>query len=129
MILNTVLLIILLNGALRAARMYVAHPAVRAARVARTAFELQQIATVIESEELLTGSYPEDFAQFMRENFHRKTGGDNTLDPWGNPYVFANSERDFVVRSAGPDSVPRTADDVYITRVKPRWKHAAAVRR
>jgi hypothetical protein len=128
LIVNTLILIILLNGLVRAARMIITHPAAQAARVARAAFELQQIAAVIEQEELLTGSYPENFAEFMRENFRRKRGRDVTTDPWGNRYRFADEEKDFVVRSAGPDGVPRTTDDIYITRTKPRWRHSSAVR-
>ena len=126
---RVVILITLLNGALKAARMVMAHPAVEVASVTRTAFELQQIAAVIESEELLSGAYPTDFTQFMRDNFDRKSGGDATTDPWGNSYRFENKEREFVVCSAGPDGVLRTTDDIYITRVKPRWRHTGAVRR
>jgi hypothetical protein len=122
------ILIILLNGALKAARLFMLHPAVQAATVTRTAFELQQIAGVIEGEELLTGAYPTDFTQFMRDNFDRKSGGDTTTDPWGNPYRFENKEREFVVYSAGPDGVLHTTDDLYIKRVKPRWRHAGALR-
>jgi len=123
LIVKAVILVILLNGGLKAARMFMAHPAAQAASVARTAFELQQIASTIESEELLEGAYPSDFTQFMKDNFYRKTGGDTTTDPWGSPYRFENKEREFVVYSAGPDGVPRTTDDLSITRVKPRWRH------
>ena len=125
LIVNTAILIVLINGLVRAVQVFVAHPAVNAARVTRTAFELQQISTVIEEEELLTGSYPDDFRQFMTENFYREKSKNTTVDPWGNAYQFTNGERDFVVRSAGPDGVPRTADDIYITRTKLRWKSAS----
>ena len=129
LIVKAVILVILLNGAFKAARIFMAHPAAQAARVARTAFELQQIASTIESEELLEGTYPSDFTQFMQDNFYRKTGGNTTLDPWGYPYCFENKEREFVVYSAGPDGVPRNNDDLSITRVKPRFRHTGAVRR
>jgi len=125
---KAVILIILLNGALKAARMFMVHPAVQAATVTRTAFELQQIAAVIEGEELLTGTYPTDFTQFMRDNFDRKSGGDTTTDPWGSPYRFENKEREYVVSSAGPDGVLHTTDDLYIKRVKPRWRHTGVLR-
>jgi hypothetical protein len=125
LIVNVAILIVLVNGLVRAAQVFVTHPVVNAARVTRTAFELQQIATVIEEEELLTGSYPTDFRQFMSENFYRKRGSNTTVDPWGKAYQFTDGERDFVVRSAGPDGVPRTADDIYITRTKPRWKRVS----
>ena len=125
---KAVILIVLVNGALKGAHMFMAHPALQAATVTRTAFELQQIAAVIEGEELLTGTYPTDFTQFMRDNFDRKSGGDTTTDPWGNSYRFENKEREFVVYSAGPDGVPRNVDDLSITRVKPRWRHTGTRR-
>jgi len=126
LVVNTLVLIVLLNGLLRAARMFVSHPVAKAARVTRTAFELQQIAVAIEEEELLTGSYPDDFTRFMRERFYRKRGNNITADPWGNAYRFANEEKDYVVRSAGPDGVFGTADDIYIRRTKPRWRGISA---
>lgn len=121
LVLNTIMLIVILHGVLKTAHIFIAHPLVQLAKVTRAAFELQQITTAVESEELLDGSYPEDFAQFMRENFRRRRGPDVTMDPWGRPYGFENKEQDFTVYSAGPDGVPRTKDDILITRKKERY--------
>lgn len=35
-------------------------------------------------------------------------------DPWGNAYLYTRSSETFEVRSAGPDKVPGTEDDVTI---------------
>ena len=35
-------------------------------------------------------------------------------DPWGNPYIYRRASETFEVRSAGPDKVPGTNDDVTI---------------
>ncbi len=37
----------------------------------------------------------------------------NTTDPWGNPYVYQVTADGFTLFSAGPDSIPRTKDDIY----------------
>jgi len=116
--LNTVILMVMLNGLLKAARIYVTHPLGRATKVARTAFELKQVATELATEELLNGSYPEDFTQFMRDNLQRSGGGDPVLDPWGNPYRFQGMEKGFAIASAGPDELIGTADDVYLKRTE-----------
>ena len=83
LILNTVILIIVLNGALKAARMYITHPVAQATRVVRAAFELQQMATAVEREELTAGSYPENFSQFISAG---------TSEEYGNQTVFPIEE-------------------------------------
>lgn len=42
-------------------------------------------------------------------------GADASVDPWGTPYYLEGSRRSFRVGSAGPDRIPKTADDILST--------------
>ena len=37
------------------------------------------------------------------------------LDPWHNPYLYQGEREHFILRSAGPDGKPNTADDIVVT--------------
>ncbi|WP_420128562.1 hypothetical protein [Longimicrobium sp.] len=51
---------------------------------------------------------PREFNRFLAS----REGAQAALDPWDQPYYLSTTRRTFRVGSAGPDRVPRTADDI-----------------
>ena len=78
-----------------------------------TSAELMQIEAALEQHYLLNDRYPDDFSEFLEENFHSKLKK-VTLDSWGTPYRFARQGERYVIRSAGPDRAFDNADDVFL---------------
>lgn len=65
--------------------------------VFEAAREMDSIRTEIEVSRHISGSYPAEVTE---------------ADPWGTPYVYRLDQQGYVLKSAGPDRTPDTADDI-----------------
>lgn len=59
--------------------------------------QMDSMRTEIEVSRHITGSYPSE----VKES-----------DPWGTPYIYTLDQQGYVLKSAGPDRTPDTADDI-----------------
>jgi hypothetical protein len=59
---------------------------------------------------------PRDIPAFIASEITTSTGRNILLDTWGTPYDFRPTDDGYLIRSAGPDRVFGTQDDMYILR-------------
>ena len=87
-------------------------------KTARAHAELESIATALESFRRDRGSYLESKSEgTLIDNLNpRYLKSVIRVDPWHQPYEYEGTRTSFVLRSAGPDEKPNTADDVVISR-------------
>jgi len=87
-------------------------------KTARARAELELIATALESFRRDRGSYLESKSEgALIDNLNpRYLKSVIRFDPWHQPYEYEGTRTSFVLRSAGPDEKPNTADDVVISR-------------
>ncbi|MFQ5684161.1 MAG: type II secretion system protein GspG [Candidatus Binatia bacterium] len=71
---------------------------------------LRRLTKEIENYKAQTGSYPESLQSIIdpEDPIEKK----RALDPWGNLYVYRQTEKGFDLFSAGKDGRPGTSDDV-----------------
>src|SRR5262245_55761262 len=86
-------------------------------KTSRARAELDSIATALESFRRERGGYPEAKTQnaLIDSLNPRYLARVVRVDPWHQPYAYEGTRTSFVLRSAGPDEKPNTADDVTIT--------------
>jgi hypothetical protein len=86
-------------------------------KTARARAELQSIATALESYRRERGSYFESDSEstLIDHLSPRYLTQVVRVDPWHQPYIYEGTRTGFVLRSAGPDAKPNTADDVLLT--------------
>src|SRR6266576_2425488 len=84
---------------------------------ARARAELESIATALEAFRRERGSYLASKSQAtLIDNLNpRFLPRVIRVDPWHQPYEYEGTSTSFVLRSAGPDEKPNTADDVVIS--------------
>ena len=87
-------------------------------KTARARAELESIATALESFRRERGSYPESKSEAalidsLNPHYLARV---IRVDPWHQPYEYEGTHASFVLRSAGPDEKPNTADDVVVSR-------------
>ena len=85
---------------------------------ARARAELESMATALEAFRRERGSYVASKSQAalidsLNPRFLPRV---IRIDPWHQPYEYEGTSTSFVLRSAGPDEKPNTADDVVISR-------------
>lgn len=87
-------------------------------KTARARAELETIATALESFHRERGFYLESKSEgTLIDNLNpRYLKSIIRVDPWHQPYEYEGTRTSFVLRSAGPDEKPNTADDVVISR-------------
>ncbi len=68
----------------------------------RATEHIEELRLLIETYRIEHSVYPRDLS-----------GISNAKDPWGRPYVYRVSENTFSLRSAGPDGIEGTGDDIY----------------
>lgn len=92
--------------------------ALNAEKSARARAELESIATALEAFRRERGAYLASKSQAaLIDNLNpRFLSRVIRLDPWHQPYEYEGTPTSFVLRSAGPDAKPNTADDVVISR-------------
>jgi Type II secretion system (T2SS), protein G len=83
----------------------------------RARAELESIATALESYRRERGVYLESKSQaalidHLSPHYLARA---IRIDPWHQPYEYEGSRTSYVLRSAGPDGKPNTADDVTVT--------------
>jgi hypothetical protein len=86
-------------------------------KTARARAELESIATALESFRRERGSYVESKSEaalidILNPRFLARV---IRVDPWHQPYEYEGERTTFVLRSAGPDGKPNTADDILLT--------------
>lgn len=65
----------------------------------------------------LNGHYPDDFQNFLRENFSSEAMNRNlAADPWNIPVQYTKRLNGYELRSAGPDQLWMTGDDIIYTK-------------
>ena len=84
---------------------------------ARARAELESIATALESFRRERGSYVESKSEAaLIDNLNpRYLARVIRVDPWHKPYEYEGASSNFVLRSAGPDGMPNTPDDITVT--------------
>ncbi|HYX27658.1 MAG TPA: type II secretion system protein GspG [Pyrinomonadaceae bacterium] len=92
--------------------------ALNAEKTARARAELESIATALEAFRRERGSYLESKSEAaLIDNLNpRFLSRIIRVDPWHQPYEYEGTRTSFVLRSAGPDEKPNTADDVVVSR-------------
>lgn len=92
--------------------------ALNAEKSARARAELESIATALESFRRERGFYVEAKTEAaLIDNLNpRYLARVVRIDPWHQPYEYQGTRTSFVLRSAGPDEKPNTADDLTISR-------------
>ena len=92
--------------------------AVNVEKAARARAELESIATALEAFRRERGSYLESKSEAtLIDNLSpRFLKNIIRVDPWHQPYEYEGTRTSFVLRSAGPDEKPNTADDVVVSR-------------
>jgi hypothetical protein len=92
--------------------------ALNAEKTARARAELESIATALESYRHDRGSYLESKSEgSLIDNLNpHYLKSVLRVDPWHQPYEYEGTKQSFVLRSAGPDEKPNTADDLVISR-------------
>ena len=86
-------------------------------KTSRARAELEVLATALESFKRERGAYPESKTQAalidkLNPRYLKRVV---RIDPWHQPYEYEGSRTSFVLRSAGPDEKPNTADDVTVS--------------
>jgi hypothetical protein len=71
-------------------------------KAVKTTEAIGELRLRIETYRISHGVYPQDLSQ---------VSGDK--DPWGRPYIYGVSGNTFFLRSAGPDGIEGTSDDLY----------------
>ncbi len=86
------------------------------AQGAATAVELHNLKKMVHIFQTEEGRLPtpEEFDTIVREKLNNKLK-DPRLDTWRHPYIYRVAARKFEIRSAGPDGVPLSGDDIVIT--------------
>lgn len=75
--------------------------------------QLASFASGLATHKSMNGQYPDDFNEFVRQNFQTDAEHkDMTRDAWNNPYQYTKRGNGYEIRSAGPDLLWGTADDV-----------------
>jgi|ERR1041385_1321031 hypothetical protein len=87
-------------------------------KTARARAELESVATALEAFRRERGSYPASKSEaglidHLNPRFLKSV---IRLDPWHQPYEYEGTATSFVLRSAGADEKPDTADDVVVSR-------------
>jgi len=92
--------------------------ALNAEKTARARAELESIATALESFRRDRGSYLESKSEaVLIDNLNpHYLKSIIRVDPWHRPYEYEGTGTSYVLRSAGPDEKPNTADDIVLTR-------------
>jgi Type II secretion system (T2SS), protein G len=87
-------------------------------KTARARAEMESIATALESFRRERGTYLESKSEgTLIDNLNpRYLKSIIRVDPWHQAYEYEGTRTSFVLRSAGPDGKPNTADDVVISR-------------
>jgi Type II secretion system (T2SS), protein G len=87
-------------------------------KTARARAEMESIATALEAFRRDRGSYLESKSEgTLIDNLNpRYLKSIIRVDPWHHAYEYEGTRTSFVLRSAGPDEKPNTADDVVISR-------------
>ena len=85
---------------------------------ARARAELESMATALEAFRRERGSYlaSKSHAALIDTLNPRFLPRIIRVDPWHQPYEYEGTSTSFVLRSAGPDEKPNTADDVVVSR-------------
>jgi hypothetical protein len=85
---------------------------------ARARAEIESMATALEAFRRERGSYlaSKSHAALIDSLNPRFLQHVMRLDPWHQPYEYEGTRTAFVLRSAGPDEKPNTADDVVVSR-------------
>jgi hypothetical protein len=85
---------------------------------ARARAELESMATALEAYRRERGSYltSKSHAALIDNLNPRFLPRVIRVDPWNQPYEYEGTSASFVLRSAGPDEKPNTADDVVVSR-------------
>src|SRR5262245_17698132 len=93
--------------------------ALNAEKTSRVRAELETIATALEAFKRERGSYVESKSEAQLIDFlsPRYLARVIRVDAWQRPYDYEGTRNSYVLRSAGPDRKPNTADD--ITRTGP----------
>ncbi len=88
-----------------------------AEKTARARAERESIATALESFHRERGFYLESKSEAnLIDNLNpRFLPRIIRVDPWHQPYEYEGTRTSFVLRSAGPDEKPNTADDVVVS--------------
>ncbi len=91
--------------------------ALNAEKSARARAELESIATALEAFRRERGFYVEAKTEAaLIDNLNpRYLTRVVRIDPWHQPYEYEGTRTSFVLRSAGPDEKPNTADDLTIS--------------
>ena len=91
--------------------------ALNAEKTARARAELELIATALEAYRQEHGFYVEakSEAKLIDQLNPRYLAQVIRVDPWHQPYEYEGSKSGYILRSAGPDGKPNTADDVTVT--------------
>lgn len=74
----------------------------RSFRKLRAAEEVSMLRSRIDTYRVSKGRYPENLK-----------GMPHTVDPWGRHFIYRVSGNSYILRSAGPDGVEGTPDDIY----------------
>lgn len=92
--------------------------ALNSEKSARARAELESIATALESFRRDRGFYVEAKTEAALIDMlnPRYLPRVIRVDPWHRPYEYEGTRASYVLRSAGPDEKPNTADDVTISR-------------
>jgi len=71
---------------------------------------LEPLMAKIEAYKVQTGSYPDSLQALIdpTDPIEKK----QTLDPWGNPYMYRTTQGGFELLSSGQDGKPDTKDDI-----------------
>lgn len=85
---------------------------------ARARAELESVAIALEAFRRERGSYlaSKSQAALIDNLTPRFLPRIIRIDPWHQPYEYEGTSSSFVLRSAGPDEKPNTADDVVVSR-------------
>ena len=88
--------------------------ALNAEKTSRVRAELETIATALEAFKRERGAYVESTSETQLIDFlnPRYLSRVIRLDTWHQPYEYEGTRTSYVLRSAGPDGKPATADDI-----------------
>lgn len=79
-------------------------------------YEIGEIVKILELDYLALQSFPDpqEFSTFLKSSMRSKVKTrDTSKDQWGNAYTLELKDGTAVVRSAGPDKLAGSPDDIY----------------
>lgn len=89
---------------------------VMAAQQVCSAGDLHSMSVMLDAKYLMDRRLPpeQEFEAWLKETFKENNVKELALDQWGNPYIYTVSGqgRSYRLRSAGPDGIPETGDDM-----------------